>query len=91
MNNISYKRLGVAFGLTGAIFYLGCMILMVAVGKSGTVAFFNSVLHGLDIEPIIKMNVHFLHAAIGLVLTFILGWISGASVAGFYNASGKIG
>ncbi|MFT5512247.1 MAG: hypothetical protein ACI8SE_000644 [Bacteroidia bacterium] len=89
MGELNYKRLGVSFGLTGTILYLGCMILMVLFGKSGTVEFFNNVLHGLDVGPIIKMKISFGFSVLGLIYTFIIGWCVGAGIAGFYNASSK--
>lgn len=89
MNTIDIKRFGLAFGLTGAILYLGCIILMATVGQSGTVYFFNNLLHGLDTSSIIRMNVPFWEAIVGLVEIFILGWLSGAVIAFFYNVSVK--
>jgi hypothetical protein len=35
------------------------------------------------------MNVPIWEAAIGIVETFILGWLIGACIAGFYNATSK--
>jgi len=87
MKTLSIKKLGLAVVATGAIFYLGCIILMVTAGKEGTVFFFNSLLHGLDVEPIIRMSVPPLQAFFGLVQTFILGWLLGALVAAIYNIS----
>jgi membrane associated rhomboid family serine protease len=87
MKTLSIKKLGLAVGVTGAIFYLGCIILMVTAGKDGTVFFFNSLLHGLDVEPIIRMSVPPLQAFFGLVQTFILGWLVGALAAAIYNIS----
>lgn len=89
MEELNFKRLGISFGLTGMLLYLGCMILMVLVGKTGTVGFFNNVLHGLDVEPIVKMNISLGSSLLGIVYTFVIGWCIGAAVAGFYNASSK--
>lgn len=33
MNRFNVKKLGFATGLTGALLYLGCMIVMVTVGQ----------------------------------------------------------
>jgi hypothetical protein len=87
MKTLSIKKLGLAVGATGAIFYLGCIILMFTAGKEGTVFFFNSLLHGLDAEPIIRMSVPPLQVFFGLVQTFILGWLLGALIAAIYNIS----
>jgi hypothetical protein len=51
------------------------------------VFFFNSLLHELDVEPIIRMSVPRLQAFFGLVQTFILEWLIGALIAAIYNIS----
>lgn len=89
MNHINIKKMGLAFGLTGTLLYLGCMILMLTMGHNGTVKFFNSLLHGLDVSSIIRMDVPLWEAGLGIIEIFILGWLVGACTAGFYNASLK--
>lgn len=89
INNINIKRFGLAFGLTAAFLYLGCVILMTTVGHDGSVKFFNSLLHGLDTSSIIRMNVPFWEALIELMETFIMSWFVGASIACFYNITSK--
>lgn len=89
MNHINVKKLGLAFGLTGALLYLGCIILMLTVGHSGTVKFFNSILHGLDVSTIVRMDVPLWEAGLGIIETFILGWLVGVCIAGFYNAGNR--
>jgi len=85
MEKINVKKMGLACGLTGALLYLGCIILMLTVGQKGTILFFNNLLHGLDTTSIIKMNVSFIDSLTGLLQTFILFWLIGASIAAFYN------
>ena len=87
MNAIHIRKFGLAVGLTWALLYLGCAIVMMTVGKEGTALFFNSLLHGLDTAPIIRMDVPFYEFCIGLVESFILGWLVGACIAGIYNFS----
>jgi uncharacterized protein DUF5676 len=89
MNHINVKKLGFAVGLTGALLYLGCIILMLTLGHNGSVNFFNSLLHGLDVYSIIRMDVPLWEAALGIVEIFIVGWLIGACIAAFYNASLK--
>jgi hypothetical protein len=89
MNRINVKKLGLAFGITGALFYLGCILLMLTVGHSGTVTFFNSLLHGLDVSSIVRMNVPLWEAGIGIIETFILSWLVGACIAAIYNVLTK--
>jgi hypothetical protein len=83
---INVKKFGFATGITGALLYLGCALVMATVGHDGTIKFFNSLLHGLDVSTIVRMHVPLWEAGIGIVETFILGWLIGACIAGFYNA-----
>lgn len=87
MNTINVRKFGLACGLTGILLYLGCIVLMVTVGHNGTITFFNSLLHGLDVTSIVRMDIPWWEAVIGMVETFILAWLIGACVAGIYNAT----
>ena len=89
MNRLIIKKLGFAFGITGALIYLGCMTVMLLTDQEGTITFFNSLLHGLDTSNIIRMDVPLLEAFLGIVQTFILSWLVGACIAAFYNAQLK--
>ena len=84
---INAKKFGFAVGITMALLYLGCAVVMATVGHDGTVKFFNSLLHGLDTSSIVRMNVTLGEAAIGLIETFIIGWLIGACIAAFYNST----
>lgn len=86
---LNVKRLGLAFGSAGALLYAGCMILMLTLGHDGTVTFFNSILHGFDTAPIVRMEVPLWEACLGVVETFILGWLTGALIAAVYNLGSK--
>ena len=79
------KKMGFAFGITGGLLYLGCMLVMATVGHSGTVKFFNSLLHGVDVSSIIRKGIPLWEAGVGIVETFILSWVVGVCVAGIYN------
>ncbi|TVZ28742.1 hypothetical protein JM83_3892 [Gillisia sp. Hel_I_86] len=89
MYKLNITKLGLATGLTGALIYLGCMIVMATTGQEGSITFFNSLLHGLDTTNIIRMDVSLLEAFFGIVQTFILGWLIGACIAAFYNVQAK--
>ncbi len=86
---INVKKFGLACGITGALLYSGCILLMLTVGRDGTIAFFNSLLHGIDVSSVIRMNIPLREALMGIVETFILGWLTGACVAAIYNSSIK--
>ena len=83
---INVKKLGLAFGLTGALLYLGCMLVMATVGHDDSIKFFNSLLHGLDVSSVMRASVPLWEAGMGIIQIFILGWLTGACIAGFYNA-----
>lgn len=89
MNHLNIKKFGFATGFTGAIIYLGCIVVMWTAGREGTINFFNSLLHGLDTTNIIRINATLWEASIGFVQTFILWWLVGALIAAFYNAQVK--
>ncbi len=74
-----------ATGLVAVLYYILCMLLMWIGGKEVTVAFFNSLLHGLDVASIVRMNVPLPETLLGLVLTFVLGWLGGWLIATSYN------
>ncbi|MCK0160436.1 DUF5676 family membrane protein [Allomuricauda sp. F6463D] len=85
MKTINIKKIGMAAGLTGALLYLGCMVVMFTVGREGSIKFFNSLLHGLDVSTIIRMDIPLWEACLGIVQMFILGWLIGACIASLYN------
>jgi len=89
MNRLNVKKLGFAFGITGALIYLGCMIVMVTAGQEGSIKFFNSLLHGLDTTSIIRIDIPLWESGLGIIQTFILGWLIGACTAAIYNAQIK--
>jgi hypothetical protein len=89
MYRLNIKKFGLALGLTGALLYVGCVLVMATVGREGTVKFFNSLLHGLDTSSIIRMDVPVLEVFFGIIQVFILSWLIGACVAAFYNAQIK--
>lgn len=85
MHIINSNKLGLALGTTGVILYLGCMCLMLIAGQDGTTWFFNSILHGLDVSSVSRMNVPAGQSIAGIALTFGLGWITGFLTGTIYN------
>ncbi|MFX9154052.1 DUF5676 family membrane protein, partial [Acinetobacter baumannii] len=57
MKPIHIKAFGLATGLTAALLYFSCIILMKLAGPDNTRIFFNSLLHGIDSGPILRMNI----------------------------------
>lgn len=89
VNTLSIKRLGFAFGATAAVLYLGCVFVMLTVPQPAVVAFFNSLLHGWDVELIMRWDMPWWEAAVGVIEIFILGWLVGAVIAVLYNVPGE--
>ncbi len=87
MNHINIRKFGLAFGITGALLYFGCTVDMLTLGHNSTVKFFNTLLHGLDVSSVIRMNISLVEELLGLVQTFILSWLIGACIAAIYNVS----
>jgi hypothetical protein len=85
MQPIHVQRFSLAFGVASALLYVGCAVFMAIMGKQSTVVFFNSLLHGLDVRLIIRMDVPFQDTLIGIIETFIMGWLFGAVIGLVYN------
>lgn len=85
MNKLSVVKLGFAFGITFGLFYIACIAMMSLLGEQTTIFVFNSLMHGVDITTIIRMNIPISDSIIGLTGTFGLGWAMGALIALFYN------
>ena len=58
---------------------------MLTLKYNSTVKIFNTLLHGLDVAAIIRMDIQPVEELAGLVQTFIIGWLVGACIAGIYN------
>ncbi len=85
MNTLSPTRFGFALAVGSALAYLGCVVVMSTVSHDVAIRFFNSIMHGLDVEPIMRWDMPWWEMTIGVLEIFILGWLFGAIVAAFYN------
>lgn len=85
MQSLNVQRFSLAFSVASALLYVGCAVSMAILGKQSTIVFFNSLLHGLDVRLIIRMDVPFQDTIIGIIETFILGWVFGAVIGVVYN------
>ena len=85
MGKIQVIKFGLAFGLTGAIFYIGCTLVMLILGHDDTVKLFNLTLHGLDVSTIMKTGFSAVSELLGIVSTFILSSLLGGCIAAIYN------
>ncbi len=89
MNTISPTRAGFALGGTLALFYLGCVFVMLTVPHDAVVRFFNSIMHGWNVEPIMRWDMPWWEAGVGVGETLILGWLAGALFSTLYNLGAK--
>lgn len=86
---LNVKKFGMSLGLTFALVYLGCALVVIIAGHEASISFFNTLLHGIDVSSIVRMDMPLWEALLGIVEIFILGWLIGACIAGFYNANLK--
>lgn len=91
MHPINIKQFGFAVGITIVIIYIGCIIVISFISTETAVAFFNNLMHSVDVSAIIrKTPMPISEALIGAVEWFIIGWLVGASIAAVYNACNKL-
>lgn len=90
MHHINIKWFGFAIGTTIAIIYIGCIVVTLFISPETAVSFFNNLMHAVDVSAIIrKTPILFPEALMGVVEWFIIGWLTGASIAAIYNAGNK--
>ncbi len=89
MGRINIRKFALAFGVTAALLYLGCVVAMAGADRQTAVFFFNNLMHGVDVSPILRARMPLWEAGIGLAEVFILGWLTGATVAAIYNVSSR--
>ncbi len=87
MGAINIKRFGLAVGLTLVFLRLGCIIVFLMTTREQAVVFFNTLLHGIDVSSILKTEMSVLEMIFGLIQIFVLGWLTGATIASIYNFS----
>ncbi|MFO7901029.1 MAG: DUF5676 family membrane protein [Pirellulaceae bacterium] len=85
MNRISIPRFGLGLGVASALFYLGCVLTMLVLPHEAVVRVFNSLMHGLDVQSLMRWEIPWWESVLGVVGTFVLGWLFGALVAIVYN------
>tara|TARA_B100000965_G_C19582490_1_gene754233 strand:+ start:142 stop:450 length:309 start_codon:yes stop_codon:yes gene_type:complete len=82
---LSVKRFGLALGATMTLLYVGCVFVMATVPREASVRFFNSLLHGINVESVMRWDMPWTEMVVGVLETFILGWLLGAVFAVIYN------
>ena len=85
MKRLSVTRLGFAYAMLFASLYAASMMIVMAGSRDTVVAFFNSVLHGIDVGPIMRWDMPWWEMVVGVLEVFLLGWLCGMATAIFYN------
>lgn len=85
MLTLSVKRFGFAAGATAALLYLGCIFVMSTVPHEAVIAIFNNLLHGWEVSQMMRWEMPWWEAILGLPETFILGGLVGSIFATLYN------
>ena len=89
MRTLSVTRFGFALAMGSALYYVGCVFVMMTVPKDVAIRFFNSIMHGVDVTPIMRWDMPWWEMVVGVLEIFILGWLFGAIIAVFYNLGSK--
>jgi len=83
---LDVKNFGIAIGAASALAYAACVITMLVLPHETMIRLYNTLLHGVDIGPIMREDISLIESVFGCALTFILGGIFGAVIAAVYNA-----
>ena len=89
MSKLNSKNFGLSIGIVSVIFYFGCVLSMLILGKGGIIYLSNLLFHGVDWSSIIRMDVPLLDTLLGAVATFILWGSLGYLSAFIYNKLNK--
>ncbi len=85
MERINTKAMGFALGLCFTLLYLAGVFIVHTVPRPAAVAFFNSIIHGIDVSSIMRWEMPWWEMVIGVLQIFIIGWLFGSAVAILYN------
>lgn len=85
MNRLSPWRFAFAAGASVAVAYLACVIFMAVTPHETVVWLANCMMHGLDSSSIMRDSVPMADAAVGIVTTFVSGWLFGGMFACLHN------
>ncbi len=83
--NIDAKRFAWAVALVAVVLYILCALLVWIGGREIAAWIFNSLLHGVDVHPIMRIDIPLIDTLFGLLFTTILAWFTGFMLASVYN------
>ncbi len=85
-SKLDVRNFGIAIGAASALAYAACALSMLILPHETMIRLYNTLLHGVDIGPIMREDISLIESAFGCALTFILAGIFGAVIAAVYNA-----
>ena len=85
MQTLSVTRFGSALATASALSYVGCVFVMMTVTQDAAINFLNSIMHGVDVTPIMRWDMPWWESVVGALEIFVLGWLFGAIIALVYN------
>lgn len=89
MKKLNAKNFGLSIGIVSVIFYFGCVLSMLILGKDGITYLSNLLFHGVDFSSIIRTDIPLSDTLLGAVATFILWAGLGYLSAFIYNKLNK--
>jgi protein-S-isoprenylcysteine O-methyltransferase Ste14 len=85
MGRLNTKGMGFAVASSFALVYLACVFIVHTVPRPAAIAFFNSIIHGIDVSSIMRWEMPWWEMVIGVLQVFIIGWLFGSAIAILYN------
>lgn len=85
MNTLDIGRFGLAFGVACAVAYVLCVATVEVVPEDTVIRISNTLMHGVDVESIMRSDVPLWEAFVGAIGTFVLASLFGMVVAATYN------
>ena len=85
MQRTEVKKFALASGITGALVYISCIILMSVLPKETLIKLANLIFHGIDFSKVIRMDIPLRETLIGVVASFFLWGVIGYLLAFIYK------
>jgi len=85
MEKLNQKKFAIASGLTSAVIYLGCFLIMLLLGEGSLVKLSNFLFHGMDFTTIIRTEIPIWETLFGALLSFVFWAVIGYLIALIYN------
>lgn len=89
MQTLAPIRFGIGLGAAWALFYVLCILAMRILPHDATIWLFNSFMHGLDVRSVVRWDIPWWESLIGVVESFVAGWLFGVVMATVYNLGGR--